>query len=679
MRTATTATTASVASLERALAHAGALLEHDPAGAAAQAERILRATGQHPQALLILGVARNALGDVDAAVEILGALARSRPDWALAHMELGIAQARAGRTDDALGSLRNATNLQPDLPRVWLALGDALSVAGDVQAAGDAYVRHVHHSARDGVLLRAAAALQRNRLPDAESLLRPRLKAFPTDVAAMRMLAEVAGRLGEDADAISLLERCLELAPGFHAARQNYAQMLNRTNRHAEALAEAHALLALEPDNPGYRNLKAVILCRMGDYAPAIAIYDRLMAEHPDRPRIWMSYGNALKAAGQSERCIDAYRKSIALDPTAGESYWSLANLKTYRFSADDRAAMRVQSARSDLDSERRMHFEFALAKALEDEGDYAEAFARYAQGNRLRLQMVPYSAEANTTKLRRTTASFDAECFARHAGVGCDAPDPIFIVGLPRAGSTLVEQILSSHSQVEGTMELPVLPALVHALHKRIGSGKVAWHEALHRLDRAEFAELGRAYLVRTRVHRRTGARHFIDKLPNNFAHVGLIHLILPNARIVDARRHPLACCFSAFKQHFARGQNFTYSLEDIGRYYRDYVTLMDHFDAALPGRVHRVFHEAMVEDAEAQIRLLLAHCGLPFEEGCLRFHENPRAVATASAEQVRRPINRDGLEQWRHFEPWLDPLKQALGPILGQYPVMPCSGGTT
>ncbi|MBS0212114.1 MAG: sulfotransferase [Proteobacteria bacterium] len=660
--------------MERALAQAARWLEDDPARAASQAEKVLRVDGRHGVAMLILGAARTALGEVSAAMDVLATLTHLHPDWAAAHMELGIAQARALHAREAVDSLRRAASLQPDLPRVWLALGDALVADGDAGAAGEAYVQHVGHSARDVPLMRAATALRHNRLPEAEPMLRARLKAFPTDVAAMRMLAEVAGRLGEDADAIALLERCLELAPGFHAARQNYAQMLNRTNRHAEALTQAETLLALEPDDPGYRNLKAVVLCRMGDYAPAIAIYDRLMAEHPDRPRIWMSYGNALKAAGRRERCIDAYRRSIALDPTAGESYWSLANLKTYRFDAAERAAMRAQSQRSDLDAERRMHFEFALAKALEDEGDYAEAFARYAQGNRLRLAMVPYSADANAAKLQRVARSFDAECFARHAGAGCGAPDPIFIVGLPRAGSTLVEQILSSHSQVEGTMELPALPALVHDLHKRIGSREAAWHEALRRLRPGELADLGRAYLERTRIHRRTGARYFIDKLPNNFVHAGLIHLILPNARIVDARRHPLACCFSAFKQHFARGQNFTYSLEDIGRYYRDYVGFMDRMDAALPGRVHRVFHEAMVGDTQAQVRQLLEHCGLPFEEGCLRFHENPRAVATASAEQVRRPINRDGLDQWRHFEPWLNPLKHALGPVLGQYPAMPC-----
>ncbi|MFL6592146.1 MAG: sulfotransferase family protein, partial [Luteimonas sp.] len=354
--------------------------------------------------------------------------------------------------------------------------------------------------------------------------------------------------------------------------------------------------------------------------------------------------------------------------------YWSLANLKTVRFDEADLAAMRAQLARTDLAVEDRFHFEFALGKALEDAGDYAASFAHYAAGNAQRRGIVHYSADETASRVDRTCRVFTREFFTARAGAGCASPDPIFIVGLPRSGSTLLEQILSSHSAVEGTMELPELISLTRDLRKRTHAPEsTPYHDVLAALDHAELRALGERYLDRTRVQRRSDAPFFIDKMPNNFAHVGLIHLMLPNARIIDARRHPLACCLSGFKQHFARGQHFTYGLEDIGRYYHDYVRLMAHFDAVLPGRVHRVVYEEMVEDTESQVRRLLAYCGLPFEDGCLRFFENTRAVRTASSEQVRRPIYKEGVDHWRHYEPWLEPLKSALGPVLDAYPQVP------
>ncbi|MBP8080796.1 MAG: sulfotransferase, partial [Arenimonas sp.] len=389
---------------------------------------------------------------------------------------------------------------------------------------------------------------------------------------------------------------------------------------------------------------------------------------------IWMSNGHALKTAGHQERAIQAYRKAIALDPGLGDAYWSLANLKTFRFGADEIGTMRGFLRREDLGVEHRFHFEFALGKALEDAGEYAESFGHYLSGNASRLAVVPYSARENSARVARAKRVYTREFFEQRKGSGSAAPDPIFIVGLPRAGSTLIEQILSSHSAVEGTMELPEIISMTRALRSGAQPGtQSGYHQALASLDSLGLQELGEQYLERTRVQRKCGTPFFIDKMPNNFAHIGLIHLTLPNARIIDARRHPLACCLSAFKQHFAQGQNFTYSLDDVGRYYRDYVDLMAHFDAVLPDRVHRVIYETMVEDTEAEVRRLLDYCGLPFEEGCLRFFENDRPVRTASSEQVRRPIYRDGVEHWRHYEPWLDPLKAALGPVLDAYPAAP------
>jgi tetratricopeptide (TPR) repeat protein len=627
-------------SVDQALAYASRLLATDPLLADEQAREILKVVPGHPVALLLRGLA------------------------------LG----RAGRGDEAVHALREAVRRQPDLPRAWLALGDHLSAVGDAAGADAAYGWHIKYSNRDPALLAAASALAESRIPEAELLLRQHLKMAPTDVAAIRMLAEVAARLGRDDDAVRLLARCLELAPSFHAARHNYALVLNRAERTAEALEQVEILLALDPDNPGYRNQKAVILCRLGDYEPAIAIYGGLLAQYPNHGKIWLSQGHALKTAGRQEQAVQAYRRSIELEPAFGEAWWSLANLKTVRFDDQDVARMRAQLARADLDAGHRLHFEFALGKALEDRGLYEESFAHYEAGNEQRRSQLLYSAEENTGRMRRSKRVFDADFFASRAGAGADSREPIFVVGLPRSGSTLIEQILSSHSAVEGTMELPEVIAMTRLLRQQTAAPQsTSYHEVLATCSHDELRAMGERYLERTRVQRKTGAPRFIDKMPNNFAHIGLIHLMLPNARIIDARRHPLACCFSGFKQHFARGQNFTYGLDDIGRYYRDYVELMAHFDQVLPGRVHRVHYESMVEDTEAEVRRLLDYCGLDFEPQCLRFFENDRPVRTASSEQVRQPIYREGIDHWRHFEPWLGPLKAALGPVLDSYPAAP------
>ena len=660
--------------LDQALAHASRLLATDPARAGEQATEILKVVENHPMALLLLGASCSASGNAEQALQILGPLAVQQPNWAMAQLELGFALGRAGRGEQAVVSLRRAVALKPDLPQAWLALADHLAAIGDAENADAAYACHIKFSTKDPGLLAAASALVENRIPEAEALLRAHLKRAPTDVAALRMLAEIAARLGRDDDAELLLARCLELAPGFHAARQNYALVLNRCNKHAQALAEIESLLAIESDNPGYRNLKAVILCRIGDYAPAIEIYQRILAEYPRHARIWMSYGHALKTAGFQDRAVEAYRRSIVLEPGFGEAYWSLANLKTFHFGADELQAMRQQLQRSDLGAEDRLHFEFAVGKALEDADEYAQSFQHYLRGNSLRREMVPYSADENSARVQRCKRTYNGEFFRQRAGSGSTAPDPIFVVGLPRAGSTLIEQILSSHSAVEGTMELPEIMSLVRSLRRRTdASQSTPYHEALADLDAQGLRELGEVYLERTRIHRKTGEPFFIDKMPNNFAHIGLIQLALPNAKIIDARRHPLACGFSGFKQHFARGQNFSYGLDDLGRYYHDYVELMAHFDSVLPGRVHRVIYEDMVDDTETQVRRLLDYCGLPFEEQCLRFFENARAVRTASSEQVRQPIYRDGIDHWRHFEEWLGPLKTALGTVLDAYPAAP------
>jgi tetratricopeptide (TPR) repeat protein len=522
---------------------------------------------------------------------------------------------------------------------------------------------------RDPRLLGAGSALAEGRLAAAEGLLRAHLKERPADIAAIRMMAELAGRLGRYRDSESLLRRALELAPDFTAARANLATVLYRQNRPAEAIGTLDALLDDEPANAAHQNLKAAALGRIGGYEEAIALYADVLARHPEQPKVWMSYGHVLKTVGRRDESIAAYRHAIAIAPTLGEVWWSLANLKTVKLDAADIAAMTSALDAPALSAEDRFHLHFALGKAHDDAGAPEPAFAHYAEANRLRRATIDYDADEVTAQVDRTRALFTPAFLAARAGHGCEAPDPIFILGMPRAGSTLVEQILASHPQVEGTMELPDIPTL----SRRLGRDGQTYPEALAALSAEDLRALGQEYLERTRIQRREGRPFFIDKMPNNWVHTGFIHLILPKAKIVDARRHPLDCCFSNFRQHFARGQGFSYALEDMGRYYADYVRLMAHFDAVLPGRVHRVIHERLLDDPEAEVRDLLSHCGLDFDPACLRFHENTRAVRTASSEQVRRPLNREGTDQWRAYEGWLGPLKDALGPVLCAYPQVP------
>ena len=600
-----------------------------------------------------------------AATETVGTL-----DVALAHA------ARLLTVDPAAAETqaREILKVAQDHPEALRLLGAALRRQGNTQAAEAAYLRSVKASVGDPQLIQAAAALCENRLGVAERTLRDVLIARPTDVAAIRMLAETGMRLGRYDDAENLLARCIELAPGFTAARHNYATVLYRQNKSQAAIAQADILLAEDPGNPGYRNLKAAALARIGEYAQAIALYAAVLKDQPRQPKVWMSYGHALKTVGRQVDAIDAYRRCVALAPQFGEAWWSLANLKTVTFSETDVAAMAGQLQRGDLTDEDRFHLEFALGKAREDAGAFAASFGHYTRGNALRRQALDYEADETTDQVRRAKTLLTAPFLAGRPGQGHGAPDPIFIVGLPRSGSTLVEQILASHSQVEGTQELPDIIAMARRLGgKAKRASESRYPEVLGDLGPADLAALGEEYLARAAVHRKLGRPYFIDKMPNNWAHIGLIHLALPNAKIVDARRHPLGCGFSGFKQHFARGQGFTYDLTDIGRYYADYVDLMAHVDAVLPGRVHRVIYEQMVADPEAETRALLAYCGLPFEDACLRFYENDRAVRTASSEQVRRPIFTDAADHWRNFEPWLGELKAALGPVLDSYPQAP------
>jgi tetratricopeptide (TPR) repeat protein len=515
-------------------------------------------------------------------------------------------------------------------------------------------------------LIEAAMALNENRLDVAERILKPHLKDDPFDARAIRMLAELAARIGRWRDAENLLRRAVEIAPGWTAAKANLALVLGRTGRPAEAMELLSELFELEPDDLGHWNLKAATLGRLGEFDEAISLYEGVLRQTPRQPRVWLSYGHMLKTVGRLPDGIAAYRRAIELKSTLGEAWWSLANLKTVKFDEADLDAMREALLEPTLSDEDRFHLDFALGKALHDLGRTEEAFAHYSAANGLRKKSHAYDPHTITDKVDRSIAAFTAQALHDRSG-GCEAADPIFIVGMPRAGSTLIEQILSSHSRIEGTSELPDIPVLARK------NGR--YPESVLELGDEERRDLGEHYLKRAAVQRRTGRPLFVDKLPNNWMFVPFIHLVLPNAKIIDARRHPMACCFSNFRQHFARGQDFTYDLADVGQYYADYVRLMAHVDTVLPGRVHRVIYEQMVDNTEAEVRKLLDYCGVEFEPACLEFYKTERAVRTPSSEQVRRPIYRDATEEWRRYEAHLGALKQALGAVLDAYPDAPAT----
>jgi tetratricopeptide (TPR) repeat protein len=641
------------------VARAAALLASDPDQARREAEAILRLAPNDPRALLILASARRRLGDAAGARAVLAPLAKAYPNAATTQYELGLTLADLGEAAPAAAALRTAVSLNRDLADAWRALGDLKFKAGEVAAAEAAFAEHRRAAVTDPALKGVAEALFADRVAEAEGQLRAHLARHLADAAATRMLAEIYLSQNRYGDAEILFARALELDPGHDGARFGYADALFRQQKASEALVEVERLLASAPKDPAYLNLHAACLALVGEDARVIGIYEALLADYPRQPRLWLNFGHTLRAVGRREDAVAAYKRSLELAPGLGDAYWSLANLKVAALGRADEDAMLAALDRADLTADDRLHLHYALGKALEDRGEPASSFEHYARGAALRRAETPYDAAEATAHLRRAEALFTPAFFAERAGAGSLSEAPVFIVGLPRAGSTLVEQILASHSQVEGTMELPDLGIIARGF----GPG---YPEALAALDGAALTALGERYIAATQVHRKQGRAFFIDKMPNNFQHVGLIQLILPHAKIIDARRHPLGSGFSAFKQHFAQGQAFSYHLADIGAYYRDYVAWMDHIDAVLPHRVHRVVYEDLVQDTEAEVTRLLAYCGLPFEEACLRFHENSRAVRTVSSEQVRRPIFRDGLEQWRAYEPWLDPLKAALGPAL-------------
>jgi tetratricopeptide (TPR) repeat protein len=556
-----------------------------------------------------------------------------------------------------------AAGVTPEVADPWRALADRHALEGDFAAADKAYLKHVATAQSNPVLMQAGIALVRNEVGEAERLLKPFLQRNPTDVAAIRMLAEVAGRIARYEDAENLLRRALELCPSFAAARFNLAIVLHRQHRSAEAAAEVEILLEGDPDSPAYRNLHGAVQSRLGNYEDAVGEFERVLTDRPGDPHLWMNYGHALKTIGRRDESVAAYRQCIGLRRTLGEGWWSLANLKSRVLTDADIDTMNEILAAKDLSAADRLHLHFALGTAHEDRAAWAESFDHYSKGNAVRRSQIRYDAAETWRIAGRTTAFMSSNGFRDLHGAGCNSTAPIFVVGMPRSGSTLVEQILASHSLIEGTKELAEISLLAGAIaNKTNNKGKELYPDSIGSLERSEIKALGESYIRSSLVYRKTDKPFFIDKMPNNWLHVALISLILPNAKIIDVRRDPMDCCVSNYKQHFARGQHFSYSLSEVGEFYCAYVHAMNDAQIARPGAIYRLHYESLVNDLESEARALLEFLGIPFELSCTRFWENARAVQTASSEQVRRRIYRGGMGHWRHFAPWLGTLRDTL-----------------
>ena len=627
------------------------------------ARSLLAEVPENRDVLYLLAVSERYLGRVADALTTLARFETLHPEYGRLFQERGHCYRAVGEPAAAIEAYLRAVNLNHTLKASWNALQDLYRSLGRVSEAEMAAAHGAKLASLPPPIVSATNLLAEGEIYAAEQVVRQFLLKHGDDIEGMRLLAKIGVKLEVLDDADFLLESVLLLAPDYHLARYEYANVLLQRHKHKQAFEEAKKLRSVDPANRVYERLHADVCVGLGDHEEALRVYRKLSAESPQARDLHLSIAHTLKTLGRQRQAIESYRTAAAVSPSYGDAYWSLANLKTYRFTDDEITRMRAGEADPGTSFEDRFHLCFALGKALEDRRQYADSFQYYQRGNALKKSRSSYRADLMERNLRLQQAVCTRELLAAREGVGCPSADPIFIVGLPRAGSTLLEQILASHSRVEGTMELADIPRLAHQLNGRMPDElNPAYPPVLTGLSPEKLRSFGERYIADTQIYRR-GKPFFIDKMPNNFRHVGLIHLILPNAKIIDARREAMACCFSNFKQLFAYGQDFTYSLDDIARYYRGYVELMAHWDAVLPGRVLRVQHEELVEHLEQQVRRILAFLGLDFEPACLEFYKTERSVRTASSEQVRQPIYKEGVDQWRNFEPWLGPLNAALG----------------
>ncbi|MDE0454155.1 MAG: sulfotransferase [Gammaproteobacteria bacterium] len=626
-------------------------------------EAILLDEPENTNALYMTAVCRRYRGEFDAALATLARLKALAPESGRAHQEEGHTYRDSGRPGHALGSYERACRFNPGLVASWREQLRILRHQGRSRQAARVQAQLDYFEQLPRPLLAVIDLIGQGKLLRAEELCRKFLQKTPHHVEAMRLLADIGIRFGVLADAEFLLESAHRFEPNNVRVHIDYIQVLRKRQKFGQALEQSGRLLDNSPGDPQFQSIHAIVSMQTGDYDAALSLFDRVLERLPGDPVTLTSKGHAYKTSGRYDEAVASYRAAIANQPRHGDAWYSLANLKVYTFDDRELERMHVQARDEGLSRTDRVQLSFALGKAYEDRDEFETSFRYYEQGNRFKKMLSTYDADKMTEELRAQSRVCTAEALARGARAGESAGDPILVVGLPRAGSTLLEQILSSHSRVDGTLELPNILSLSQQLRRRgLKRDEPGYPDILATLSDEELRQFGQQYIDDTRIHRQ-GAPFFVDKMPNNFRYIGLIHLILPNAKIIDARRHPMACGFSGYKQLFAEGQQFTYDLADLGQYYRDYVELMDHWDAVLPGKVLCVQYEDVVGDLETQVRRILDHCGLEFEPECLSFYRTDRAVRTPSSEQVRQPIFQSGLDYWRNYEPWLDPLKGALG----------------
>ena len=638
-------------------------------------DEALSAEAENFEAKYTLAVLNRAEGQIDQAKALLQALVEEKPDFGRGFQELGLCELALKQEPAAISAFERAVEVDGSLIESWKFLATAYRRKGDSRA--EQAVMQVEFLASLPQELRTVISyLAANRLGDAERLCRYFMQQNKTHVEGMRLMAEIATRTGVFDDAEFLLETVMELAPDHIEAEVQLAHVLLRRQRFHKAHKRVKAIYERDK-NPSsqVQALYASVCFGVGENDEAIKTYQEMIRVSPNDPQLRVSLAHIYNATGESPKAVDLFKQAYGLKPDFGDAFWSLANTKSYRFTGAELAAMTECVNAPSTPQIDKTQMQFALGKAYEDGKDYDTAFSHYQAGNTLKRETSNHSKEQLDIRISTQLDVCTAELFERLKDVGHNAPDPIFILGLPRAGSTLLEQILASHSKVDGTMELHDILDLAKRLRGRDKASDPSprYPRILEELPTERFAQFGQQFIEDTRAYRGT-APYFIDKMPNNFFHIGLIKLILPNAKVIDARRHPMACCFSGYKQLFGEGQEFSYGLEEIGNYYRQYVDLMNHWDEVLPGFVLRVQHEDVIADLEGQVRRILDFCGLEFEESCVEFHKTKRTVRTPSAEQVRQPINKSGVDQWCNFESHLDPLKHALGPdILEAYGITP------
>jgi tetratricopeptide (TPR) repeat protein len=633
------------------------------------AEALAARVPENRDVLYLIAVSQRYLNRIADALAVLERLEGAHPAFSALYQERGHCYVALRDAPRAIEAYLRGVHINPALPSSWSMLEGLYRMTGDAENARMA-AEHVATLKRlPPEIVAATAHFSDGDWAPAEAIVRSFLLKHGNHVEAMRLLARIGMAREVLDDAELLLEAVVEHAPDYRAARLDYARVLLDRHKPLRAREELETLLKLEPGNRQYLTLYATASVGLGEHERALALYRELLVASPHAAELHLSIAHSLKTLGRQEESIEAYRAAAAARPDYGDAYWSLANLKTYRFTEEEITRQLREESAPGTQLVDRYHLCFALGKALEDRGEYAESYRYYERGNALKRSESRYRPESIERNTRLQIEVCTRQFFESRAGLGCQSPDPIFIVGLPRAGSTLLEQILASHSRVEGTFELAEIPRMVHELQGREAeTDNPRYPRVLADLKPEDLLRLGEKYLSDTRVYR-TGKPYFIDKMPNNFRHAGLIHLVLPNARIIDARREPMACCFSNLKQLFASGQEFTYSTQDIARYYRTYLELMRHWDEVLPGRILKVEYEAVVEDLEGNVRRILDFCGLEFEPACVEFYKTTRSIRTASSEQVRQPIFREGLDQWKHFEPQLSSLREALGDALERY----------